>query len=174
MIKYDTILRMDIVLLLHNIRSIHNVGSILRTADGFGLTSVYCSGYTPYPRLDNDTRLPHIIDKIEQQLHKTALGAEQFLQISYQPNPLAVIQHFKQRQYQIIALEQHSTSIKISDFHLQRPALVILGEEVHGITDQLLATTDAILEIPMSGRKESFNVSVATGICLYQLTQFSN
>lgn len=163
---------MEIILLLHNIRSIHNVGSIMRSAEGFGLKKIIVSGYTPYPRLANDDRLPHIIDKIEQELHKTALDAEKILEMERYDDPFKAITEFKQCGYQIIALEQNHRSINMKDFHLRSKALVILGEEVHGITSDLIAEADTILEIPMAGRKESFNVSVATGICLYQLTQF--
>lgn len=162
---------MEIVLLLHNIRSIHNVGSIMRTAEGFGLKSVVFSGYTPHPRVDNDSRLPHIIEKIERELHKTALNAEKLLQASYYSDPLAVVTEFRQAGYQILALEQNTKSVNLRDFTLKQPALLILGEEVHGVTPELLQTADVTLEIPMAGQKESFNVSVATGICLYQLTQ---
>ncbi|MDO4870837.1 MAG: TrmH family RNA methyltransferase [Candidatus Saccharibacteria bacterium] len=163
---------MEIILLLHNIRSIHNVGSIMRTAEGFGLKKIITSGYTPHPRLTNDSRLPHITDKIEKELHKTALDAEKILEIEYYQDPLDAITHYKQHNYQIIALEQNKQSINLKDFHLTNKALVILGEEVHGITSELISKADTILEISMAGQKESFNVSVATGICLYQLTQF--
>lgn len=161
---------MEIVLLLHNIRSIHNVGSIMRTAEGFGLKSVVFSGYTPHPQVDNDSRLPHIIEKIERELHKTALNAEKLLQASYYSDPLAVVTEFRQAGYQILALEQNTKSVNLRDFTLKQPALLILGEEVHGITPELLASVDTVLEITMNGQKESFNVSVATGIALYQLT----
>lgn len=161
---------MEIILLLHNIRSIHNVGSIMRTAEGFGLKSVVFSGYTPHPRVDNDPRLPHIVEKIERELHKTALDAEKILQVSYYSDPLEVVAEFRQAGYQILALEQSVTSVNLRQFKLNQPSLLILGEEVHGVTPELLQTSDVTLEIPMSGQKESFNVSVATGICLYQLT----
>lgn len=160
---------MEIVLLLHNIRSIHNVGSIMRTAEGFGLKTVVFSGYTPHPRVADDPRLPHIIEKIERELHKTALDAEKLLTVRYYDDPLTVVAEFRQAGYQILALEQSTSSVNLRDFNLTQPALLILGEEVHGIPSELLQTADTTLEIPMYGQKESFNVSVATGICLYQL-----
>lgn len=163
---------MEIVLLLHNIRSIHNVGSIMRTAEGFGLKSVVFSGYTPHPRVENDSRLPHIIEKIERELHKTALDAEKLLSVRYCDDPLAVVTEFRQAGYQILALEQSPSSVNLRNFKLHQPALVILGEEVQGIPPELLTIADTTLEIPMNGQKESFNVSVATGICLYQLVNF--
>ena len=163
---------MEIVLLLHNIRSIHNVGSIMRTVEGFGLKRIVFSGYTPHPGVPNDDRLPHLIDKTKIELHKTALGAEKLLLSSYAVNPLDVIKQFKQQDYQIIALEQSPQSVNLRNFELKRNALLIVGEEVHGIAKKLLDQADTILEIPMAGQKESFNVSVATGICLYQLVNY--
>ena len=81
-----------------------------------------------------------------------------------------MVTEFRQAGYQILALEQSTSSVNLRDFSLTQPALLILGEEVHGIPPELLQTADTTLEIPMHGQKESFNVSVATGICLYQLT----
>lgn len=161
---------MEIVLLLHNIRSIHNVGSIMRTAECFGLKKILVSGYTPYPRLSKDDRLPHIIEKTEKELHKTALDAEKILKVERYDSPLQAIDAYKQHGYKIIALEQNQRSLNLRDFKLKSSALVILGEEVRGVETELITAADIVLEIPMAGQKESFNVSVATGICLYQLT----
>lgn len=160
-----------IQLLLHNIRSTYNVGAILRTADGFGVNKVWLSGYTPYPELPNDSRLPHLRQKITQQIHKTALGAEQTIPIQYQINPIDIIQSLRNNGWRILALEQTKNSIDLSDFKTQLTDkyLLIVGEEVAGINAELLELADTILEIAMHGTKESFNVSVATGIALYQL-----
>lgn len=160
---------MEIILLLHNIRSIHNVGSILRTAEGFGAKKIFFSGYTPYPLLKNDTRLPHISHKIDKTIHKTALGAEKILDCYYSKEPKDIIAKFPN--HLILALEQAPNSQNLYDFELKKSAILILGEEVNGIDSHLLSQADVILEIPMVGQKESFNVSVATGICLYQLTK---
>lgn len=157
----------EIILLLHNIRSTHNVGSIFRTAEGFGVNKVILSGYTPYPTLTNDTRLPHIRDKLTAQIHKTALGAETMVPFDYTEQPNVAM--FKQQGYRIVALEQSPSSITLRDYATPDKLVLVLGEEVHGIPQGLLAQCQDTLEIPMYGKKESFNVSVAAGIALYVL-----
>lgn len=158
----------EIVLIAHNIRSTHNVGSIFRTAEGFGVKKIILSGYTPYPKLPNDNRLPHIADKLHHQIHKTALGAEELVAFEYQEE--VDIAQLKSSGYQIVALEQADNSIPLSAYKAPEKMALIIGEEVNGVDENILKTCDSILEIPMKGKKESFNVSVATGIALYALT----
>lgn len=125
------------------------------------------SGYTPYPLVKNDTRLPHITEKIVSQIHKTALGAEEMVPFEYYEQP--PLEQLRLDGYRIVALEQAKNSINLHDYRAPDKIALLLGEEVHGITPELLAQVDDIIEIPMRGQKESFNVSVATGIALYQL-----
>jgi 23S rRNA (guanosine2251-2'-O)-methyltransferase len=159
----------EIIVIAHNIRSIHNVGSIFRTCEGFGITKIILSGYTPYPEVPNDTRLPHIYKKLTEQIEKTALGATKFVAFEQQDTPnLEALRHAG---YRIVGLEQDKRSIMLPDYKSPEKVALLLGEEVHGITDDLLNICDDLIEIPMKGKKESFNVSVATGIALYQLTQ---
>lgn len=162
---------MDIVLLVHNIRSAHNVGSIFRTAEGFGVNKIILSGYTPYPKWKGDVRLPHIADKIDRQIHKTALGAENMVPFEYQELP--AIEALKQAGYRIVGLEQDDRSIMLPSYRPPDKVALLLGEEVNGIGNELRRLCDDLLEIPMSGRKESFNVSVACGIALYGLRHHS-
>ena len=158
----------EIIVIAHNIRSTHNVGSIFRTSEGFGVKKIILSGYTPYPKLPNDTRLPHIADKLTAQIHKTALDAEWIVPFEYQEEP--DIKELKAQGYRIIGLEQAPTSIRLPDYIAPEKIILILGEEVHGIPKDLLNQCEDIIEIPMTGKKESFNVSVAAGIALYQLS----
>lgn len=158
----------EITLILHNIRSTYNVGAIFRTAEGFGVSRLILSGYTPYPTIDNDSRLPHIRDKLTNQIHKTALGAETIVPFEYQETP--DLDGLKATGFRLIALEQDSNSILLSDFHPPKKIALILGEEVHGVEQTFLDKCTDIIEIPMQGKKESFNVSVAAGIALYALT----
>lgn len=160
---------MDIIVVAHNIRSTHNVGSILRTADGFGVGKVFLTGYTPYPTQPGDTRLPHIANKLTQQIHKTALGAEASMPTEYVEDVRPVLEQLKAAGYELVALEQSPRSVMLHQFTPLGKVALLLGEEVHGIEPELLACCDTIIEIPMRGKKESFNVSVATGIALYQL-----
>jgi tRNA G18 (ribose-2'-O)-methylase SpoU len=155
-----------VTLLLHNIRSTHNVGSIFRTAEGFGVERIILSGYTPYPQFDGDTRLPHLSQKITKQIHKTALGAEMIVPFTHFET---VDEFLNQNTLPLIALEQSDGSINLRDFTPPQAFILLVGEEVHGIEPDLLSKCGTILEIPMRGTKESFNVSVATGIALYGL-----
>jgi 23S rRNA (guanosine2251-2'-O)-methyltransferase len=158
----------EIIVIAHNIRSTHNVGSIFRTAEGFGIAKIILSGYTPYPRIAHDPRLPHIADKLTRQIHKTALNAELIVPFEYQEVPN--IADFKQQGYRIVGLEQANNSIRLKDYKTPKKVALILGEEVEGISHDLLKECDDIIEIPMQGQKESYNVSVATGIALYHLS----
>ncbi|MDR2336909.1 MAG: TrmH family RNA methyltransferase [Candidatus Nomurabacteria bacterium] len=160
----------DLAIILHNIRSTYNVGAILRTAEGLGVKTVVFSGYTPFPAVKNDPRLPHLKAKIDKQINKVALGAEKMLDSVLVADFLAWA---RQNHYQLVALEQAPNSIKLPDLtasDLPPKIALLLGEETHGISPKILEQCAKIIEIPMCGQKESFNVSVAAGIALYQLT----
>ena len=145
---------------LHNIRSIYNVGSIFRTADALGVDHIYLSGYTPQP-IDRFGR--HRSD-----LAKIALGAERFVSWSVLENPFADI---KSIDAHIVALEQDEQAIPLDDFTQIDTSEIILavGEEVSGMAQEQLDLADTIIEIPMLGKKESLNVSVAFGIAGYTI-----
>lgn len=160
---------MEIVIIAHNIRSTHNIGAILRTADGFGVSKVYCTGYTPYPTQQNDERLPHLRQKITQQIHKTALGAEVSVACEHVQNIEDLIASLKSDSFTLVGLEQDARATLLSNFKAPQKTALLIGEEVAGIAPNLRALCDDFVEIPMQGKKESFNVSVATGITLYEL-----
>ena len=153
----------EVIVIIHNIRSTFNVGSIFRTCEGFGVSRIILSGYTPYPKMPNDTRLPHIAEKLTLQIHKTALDAEMMVPFEYQETPN--IKALKEQGYTVVGLEQDERSVMLPYYKSPQKTVLLLGEEVHGMCDDLI-------EIPMVGKKESFNVSVATGIALYAI--FSN
>lgn len=168
------IMRPHITLLLHNIRSTHNVGSLFRTAEGLGVAKIILSGYTPYPDLalvgQRDPRLPHIVEKLTAQIHKTALGAETMVSFEYMEDVRGWLCHNNEQDgLPVIALEQAPDSVLLPEFQAPAACALLLGEEVHGIEDDLLSWCDHVVEIPMFGQKESFNVSVAGGIALYEL-----
>lgn len=158
----------EIIVIAHNIRSTHNVGAIFRTAEGFGIHKIILSGYTPYPKIANDSRLPHISEKLHNQIHKTALGAESIVPFEY--HEALDLSEIKNQGYRLAGLEQSERSVPLTQYKSPNKVALLIGEEVHGIEAELLATCEDILEIPMVGKKESFNVSVATGIALYQLS----
>ena len=166
----------EITLLAHNIRSTYNIGAIMRTAEGFGVRQIIFSGYTPYPDLrladpqSNDTRLPHITEKLTAQIHKTALGAETMLPFTYVADIREwLLKNANDEHLPVIALEQSASSVALDTFRPPDRFALLLGEEVYGIEPDILARCDHIVEIPMWGAKESFNVSVAAGIALYGL-----
>ena len=170
-----------IVVLAHNIRSTHNIGAILRTSEGFGVSKIIFSGYSPFPILKDENfqktgRLPHIAQKIDSQIHKTALGAEAYLNLAATDNIIQILEDYHAEGFQLVGLENNFNDprlIQINSPNFQKQIgqkiVLILGEEVEGISDELKALCDRFVEIPMVGRKESFNVSVATGMILYEL-----
>ena len=158
----------SIIVIAHNIRSTHNVGAIFRSSEGFGVTKIILSGYTPYPRLEHDARLPHLAEKLAKQIHKTALGAELTVPCEHQDMPDFV--KLRQDGYIIVGLEQDTRSIPLHTYKPADKIALLLGEEVEGIEQSLRDECAELLEIPMLGQKESFNVSVAAGVALYALT----
>ena len=144
-----------IVLILHNIRSRYNVGSIFRTADCAGIEKIYLCGITPIP--------PH------SRISKVALGAEEYIDWEKSRQTGRVIDQLKDKGYQIVALEQGKKSINYSKFKPEFPVALILGAEVTGLPERLLNKCEKIIEIPMHGQKESLNVSVACGISIFQI-----
>ena len=121
-----------------------------------------------HSKTKNDTRLPHIADNLTKQIHKTALGAETLVPFQHQDTP--DIQSLKNQGYVIVGLEQDKRSVPLPKYKPPLKIVLVLGEEVEGIADELLNQCDDLIEIPMVGKKESYNVSVATGIALYSLT----
>lgn len=153
---------MKIVLILNNIRSVENVGSIFRTADGAGVEKIYLVGTTPAP-----------IDRFGRNradMAKVALGAEKNIYWEQADDITKLIKNLKKDGYNIVALEQDKKSISYKKFRSSGDVVLIVGNEVDGIANGVLRQCDAIIEIPMKGKKESLNVSVATGIALFELT----
>jgi tRNA G18 (ribose-2'-O)-methylase SpoU len=153
--------RFPLYIVAHNIRSLHNVGSIFRTADSAGVTKVFLTGYTGTPP--------------DPKIAKVALGAETFVTWEKQLRPSYAIKKLKKEHSDlaVMALENNVKAgqklVSLYDVRLTAPTVLIIGEETKGIPKSLLNTADTILEIPMRGQKESLNVSVAMGIASYFL-----
>jgi tRNA G18 (ribose-2'-O)-methylase SpoU len=149
------------ILILHNIRSVSNVGAIFRTADAAGINKIYLTGYTPTP-LDRFGRK-------RGDIHKSALGAEEFVPWEQKKSIFPLLTKLKKENFQIIAIEQDKKSIDYKTLRLRsgQAHAFIVGAEVTGIPKNILEKCDIIAEIPMRGKKESLNVSVATGIALF-------
>lgn len=148
-------------LILHNIRSAHNIGSIFRTADAAGVSEIFITGYSPRP-IDK-------FGKLQKEIAKTALGAEKDIPWKYEKNVQKIIERLKAEGFQIIAIEQSEDSTDYKKIKPKFPVAFILGNEVKGISKQLLKSCDVIAEIPMIGHKESLNVSVSAGVALFRI-----
>jgi tRNA G18 (ribose-2'-O)-methylase SpoU len=150
--------KIPVTVILDNVRSMHNVGSVFRTADAFLIERICLCGYTPQP--------PH------RDIHKTALGATETVAWEYFPSAKECIENLKENGYQIFSVEQVEGSISLDQLsieNLDRPLAVVLGNEVEGVQDEVLALSDGAIEIPQFGTKHSLNVSVAAGIVLYEI-----
>ncbi len=167
---------MEIIVVLHNIRSTYNVGSVLRTCDVFGFKKAVFSGYTP--RLHDPKLLPHLRVKLDKQIEKTALGAEASVEIAFSDDIRAFLVAKQAEGYIILGLENNISDKRLFRLNdtklftlLDKKVILLLGEEVHGIPESLYDQINYFVEIPMRGQKESFNVSIATAIALYELTR---
>ena len=155
------------IAVVHNVRSLHNVGSIFRTADGAGVKKIYLTGYTPGPTDKFGKPIP--------QFAKVSLGAEKFVAWEKVKDVNRVIKNLRVEGYKIIALEQSPKSVPYYSlpttyYKLERVALIV-GNEVRGLSPAILKKCDAVVDIPMRGCKESLNVSVAFGIAAYWLSK---
>lgn len=149
------------ILILPNIRSALNVGAIFRTADAVGINKIYLTGYTPRPT--------DKFGRIQKDIAKSALGAETWVNWEYEESLSDLILKLKKDNYQIIALEQDEKSFDYRKVKIGERVAIILGEEVNGLDKSILKECDVIAEIPMYGKKESLNVSVACGILLFRI-----
>lgn len=145
--------RFPVVTVLENIRSLYNVGSMFRTADAARIAYMYLCGYTPYPP--------------RKEIEKTALGSTQSVPWEHSANATSVVRMLKNQGFTIAALEHTTTSISYYSYEYLYPLCIVVGNEVDGISSQLLSLCDVALEIPMFGIKHSLNVAVAYGIVVY-------
>lgn len=148
-------------IILHNIRSAQNVGAIFRTAEAAGIEKIYLTGYTPRP-LDR-------FGRDQKAVSKAALGAEKIIEWEGHEKVSGVIEKLKKDKFQIISIEQSENSIDYKKVNTKEKNVFILGNEVRGISKQILEKSDVVAEIPMSGQKESLNVSVSAGISIFRI-----
>ncbi len=156
--QIDSAERMPIYVLLDNIRSLYNVGSIFRTSDGAFIEKIFLTGFTPYPP--------------RPEIDKTALGATKTIPWEYNKDPLEIIHKLKEQSIKIVSLEHTDSSIPYYDYKdSDYPLCLVIGNEIKGIRDEILKLSDIAVEIPMFGMKQSLNVSVAYGIALFDLVR---
>jgi tRNA G18 (ribose-2'-O)-methylase SpoU len=150
------------ILIIDNVRSAHNVGSMFRTSDGAGVLRIVLVGYTPAP-IDR-------FGRAQAEIVKTSLGASAMIPWEQKGNGeeiVTLINELKQEGFVIVALEQTPSSVSLYDFPVPEKVAYIVGNEIDGVSKELLAVCDVVVEIPMAGEKESLNVGVATGIVLF-------
>ncbi len=149
--------KIPVVLLLDNVRSLHNVGSAFRTADAFSCERIYLTGITGQP--------PH------REIHKTALGATESVAWEYMLKPADVAHKLKLEGYRIVVVEQTTASIPLHEFPIQNSdhLCIVFGNEVNGVSEEVLALADVAVEIPQAGTKHSLNISVCVGIVCWEL-----
>ena len=149
--------RLPISILVENVRSVHNVGSIFRSADGFGAEMIYLTGYTASPP--------------REDLSKTALGSEKVVPWEHFENPMNAAKKILKQGISLVLLEQTVKSKPIYDIQWNFPVCFIVGNEVTGVSEELSDMADIHAEIPMRGIKQSLNVSVATGVAGYEFSR---
>jgi 23S rRNA (guanosine2251-2'-O)-methyltransferase len=157
--EFQDATKLPVILLLENIRSMHNVGSVFRTADAFLAEAICLCGYTPRP--------PH------RDIHKTALGATETVSWTYVEHPVVAVQALKSAGYRVVAVEQVADSVPLQEFmpDTGEKMVLIFGNEVEGVSEEVLAHCDSCIEIPQFGTKHSLNVSVAAGMVLWELVR---
>jgi len=145
----------DLKILLHNVRSMHNVGAAVRSADAFGISEILLSGFTPTPP--------------RPEISKTAIGAEKYVDWEYLEDLQKRIPELKENDYTFIGLEQTTESILLPDYELpsDQKICLVFGNEVTGVDEDILNIIDDFVEIPQYGHKHSLNVSVTVGVALY-------
>lgn len=148
-----------ICILLDNVRSLHNVGSAFRTADAFSIEKIYLTGITGVP--------PH------REIQKTALGATESVSWEYIESPASAVQQLKDKGYQIVIVEQTDESVALQKFHPEKneKLCLVFGNEVNGVSDEVIALADLAVEIPQSGTKHSLNIAVCLGIIIWEVTK---
>lgn len=149
------------ILILPDIRSALNVGAIFRTADAAGISKIYLTGFTPRPT--------DKFNRVQKDIEKSALGAEKVIPWDYKKNVVPLLTHLKKNGYKIVAIEQDKRAVDYRKIKVTDKIAIIMGPEVTGLPKKILDRCDLIAEIPMSGKKESLNVSVACGIALFRI-----
>ena len=146
------------IVILDDVRSMHNVGAIFRTCDAFAVTALYLCGYTPAP--------PH------RDIHKTALGATETVTWSNFTTTMDAVAAAREAGYKIMAVEQAHNSIMLNDLHWASEKIaLVFGNEVTGVNEQVLETADGCIEIPQWGAKHSLNISVSVGVVLWEMVR---
>lgn len=154
--KFNELVKLPVICILDNIRSQHNIGSIFRTSDAFRITEMYLCGITATPP--------------NREINKSALGATESVKWQYYADTCTAIGQLQKSGYKVVAVEQAAGSIMLEDYMYtsNENIALVFGNEVDGVSDEVMEMVDACIEIPQFGTKHSFNVSVTAAIVLYQ------
>ncbi|WP_445748231.1 RNA methyltransferase [Polaribacter sp.] len=154
---FKTVEKTPLIVVLDNIRSLNNIGSVFRTSDAFLIEKIYLCGITATPP--------------NNEIHKTALGATDSVDWEYAESTLSVVQNLKNLKFKVLAIEQAENSTKLNDFHPDKNQkyAVIFGNEVKGVQQKVVNEADFCIEIPQFGTKHSLNISVSAGIVLWDI-----
>lgn len=144
-----------VVVILDNIRSLNNIGSVFRTADAFAIEKIYLCGYTAQP--------PH------REIQKTALGATESIDWEYKEHPVEVINQLKNEGFKVYSVEQTESSTFLHEVKANNKIAIVMGNEVQGVQQEVIDACDGVIEIPQIGTKHSLNISVSCGIVLWEL-----
>lgn len=155
--EYKEADKFPIVVVMDNIRSMNNVGSVFRSSDCFRVEKIFLCGITATP--------PH------REIRKTAIGAEDSMEWEYKEKTVDAINYLKKEGYEIAAIEQAENSIELSNFKPKNKIALVFGNEVDGVSDEVIALCDSVIEIPQFGTKHSFNIAVSAGIVLWEVHQ---
>ncbi len=149
--------KIPLIIILDNIRSLNNIGSVFRTADAFLIKKIYLCGFTATP--------PH------KDIHKTALGATESVDWEYAKNTIDLIEKLKGSEIKIISIEQTENSISLEKFEVEKETTyaIVFGNEVKGVSQEVVSASDMVVEIPQYGTKHSLNISVSTGVVVWDL-----
>lgn len=156
-------------MIAHNLRSVHNVGSLLRTGEVFAADKVHVTGFTPYPTHPGDERDPKLQARQTRALAKAAAGAERTMPFERHDDVHELLDSLKADGYTVAGLELDPDAVDLAEYAPPEKVALILGDEVAGIAPELRDRCDVLLQIPIHGNKYSLNVSVAAGIALYSL-----
>lgn len=161
--------RNPLVFVLHNIRSLQNVGLFFRLADAIRAEKIYLTGYTGYPKLENDTRRPGAIIHAENEINKTAIKLVPLIPWEQSNDPLLVLNSLKSQNYQIVSVEQTDKSVDYMLAAYRFPLALIFGHERTGVEDEILEKSDLVVHIPMLGLGNSHNVAMSGAVISYHL-----
>lgn len=155
--EFKQVDKLNVSIVLDNVRSLHNVGSAFRTADAFRMEKIYLTGITGKP--------PH------REIEKTALGATESVAWEYHDKPETIVAQLKETGYRVVAVEQTTASLPLQSFSMEstQKLCLVFGNEIHGVSDAVIDLCDAAIEIPQAGTKHSLNISVCVGIVLWEV-----